>query len=283
MAIRFGPAGLGGVKDASGNLQEYHQLGLRACEIAFTYGVYIKSKEDAERIGEEAKKLGIRLSIHAPYWINLNSADKKIIEKSKERILKCCEVGTWLEATKVVFHPGYYALKGTKVPLRSPSFPTLKATSKHLDEVAQKKIAYKNIKNAIKEMQIIRRSNKWTPKLAPETTGKVNVFGSVDEIAQLVNDTGCSFCIDFAHILAREKDYKFKEVLKKFSKEKRLHIHFSGIEYGEKGERRHKKTPEKDLRDLISKLPKRKDVVIINESPDPVRDSLLGLKLVREK
>ena len=106
--IKFGPAGLGSVKEAIENLEKFKSLGLEACEIAFTYGVYIKSEKDAKEIGEAAKKLEIELSIHAPYWINLNSEEKEKVEKSKQRILDCLRVGTWLNATRVVFHPGYY-------------------------------------------------------------------------------------------------------------------------------------------------------------------------------
>ena len=59
MAIRLGPAGLGGLKEAADNLQEFHSLGLSACEIAFTYGVYVKTKKDAESIRKDAQKLYI--------------------------------------------------------------------------------------------------------------------------------------------------------------------------------------------------------------------------------
>ena len=69
--IKFGPAGLGGVKEAIANLKKYKRLGLEACEIAFTYGVYIKTQIEAEEIGKAAEKLEISLSIHAPYYINL--------------------------------------------------------------------------------------------------------------------------------------------------------------------------------------------------------------------
>ena len=86
--IKIGPIGLGSVKDSSETLKDYSKLGFKACEIAFTYGVYIKDKEVAEKIGETAKKQGIKLSIHAPYWINLNSKEKEKVEKSKERILR---------------------------------------------------------------------------------------------------------------------------------------------------------------------------------------------------
>lgn len=253
--IRFGPAGLGGVKEAISNLEKYHKLGLKACEIAFTYGVYIKNKEDAEKIGQTAKKLGIQLSIHAQYYINLNSDDKKKIEQSKQRILDCLKVGTWLNAKVIVFHPGFYSKMN-------------------------KEETYNNIKNAILDIEKEADKKNYTPKLAPETTGKINVFGSIDEIAELVKETHCRFCIDFAHILAREKDYKFKEVFEKFKQDK-IHIHFSGINYGLKGEKSHKKTPESELKKLLQNVPKNRDIIIINESPDPINDSISGLKIIR--
>ena len=254
--ISFGPAGLGPVKDAISNLEKYHELGLKACEIAFTYGIYIKEKEDAIKIGKKAEELGIKLSIHAPYWINLNSLDKKKIEESKKRILDCCKIGTLLKAYRVVFHAGFYSKM-------------------------DKKETYENIKNRILEMQEEIKKEKYTPNLAPEVMGKINVFGSVEEISQLVRETKCSFCIDFAHVLARYKSYRIKETLSEFQNEKELHIHFSGIEYGEKGEKNHKKTSEKEWEKLLSGLPKNKEIVIINESPFPVEDSVIGLSIYR--
>jgi len=254
--IRFGPAGLGGVSDAVSTLEHYHKLGLKACEIAFTYGVYIKDKKDAEEIGKVAKKLGISLSIHAPYWINLNSFDKEKLEKSKERILECLKVGTWLGAKLVVFHPGFYGSM-------------------------DKEQTYENIKNQIMEIHKIRMKKNYSPKLAPETTGKINVFGSIDEIANLTKETGCEFCIDFAHILAREKSYEFERVRKVFSKHKNWHVHFSGIEFSDKGERRHKTTSEKELKKLFNGLPKNKNITIINEALNPVGDSTKGFRIYR--
>lgn len=85
MTISFGPVGLGSVKDAISVLEKYHELGLEACEIAFNYSVYIKRKEDAIAIGEKAKELGIKLSIHAHYWINLNSKEENKNEESKKK------------------------------------------------------------------------------------------------------------------------------------------------------------------------------------------------------
>jgi deoxyribonuclease-4 len=256
--IKFGPAGIGPVKEVEETFKRYKKIGIKAAEIPFTYGIYIKKKEDAVKVRKAAKKYDISLTIHAPYWINLNSKDKEKIAKSKERILKCLEVGTWLGAKLVVFHPGYYG-------------------------GMDKDKTYENIKNQILEMQKIKKQKKYTPKLAPETTGKVNVFGSIEEISRLVKETGCSFCIDFAHILAREKSYEFKRVKKAFSKHKKWHVHFSGIEYSEKGERKHKTTSEKELKKLFKGLLKNKNIIIINESPNPIRDSVKGLKTLSDK
>src|SRR3989338_1200071 len=91
--IKFGPAGLGSVKTAKTVLENYAKLGLKACEIAFTYGVYIKNDEDAKEIGDKAKELGIKLSIHAQYYVNLNSSEKAKREATKKRILDCCRIG----------------------------------------------------------------------------------------------------------------------------------------------------------------------------------------------
>ena len=254
MTVKFGPSGLGSAKDAISNLEAYHKLGFTACEISFTYGPYIKKKEDAEMIGKKAKELGIQLSIHGPYWINLNSEDTEKIVKSKERILECCKVGDWLQATKVVIHPGFYGKK-------------------------PKEEAYDNVKKALLEIEEERKKKGYSCKVAIETTGKMNVFGSYEETYNLVKETGCDFCIDFAHILAREKSYKFKEVFGLFKDQEEIHIQFSGISYGEKGERAHIKTAEKDLKELISNLPKGKRITVINESPFPVEDSVEALKI----
>jgi len=255
--ILFGPAGLGGVKEAVSNLQEYSKLGLKACEIAFTYGIYIKPGKEAEEIGKAARRFGIRLSIHAPYWINLNSEDKKKIQQSKKRILDCCRIASILGAEVVVFHAGFYGKRG-------------------------KEESYENIKNSIIEMQEEIKKNKWKIKIAPETMGKINVFGSVEEILKLVEDTGCFFAVDFAHLKARvQGKTTYKEIYKNFKEFKELHIHFSGIEWGDKGERNHKLTEEKEIKELLEALPKNKDIVIINESPNPVGDSVKSLDILK--
>jgi len=260
MTIRFGPAGIGSVKDAAENLEEYHKKGLRACEIPFTYGVFIKEdkhKKEIEDIKRASEKFDVKVSIHAPYWINLNSKEKQKIEESKNRILSCCKIGHKLGAEKIVFHPGYYG---------------------GMDE----KETYETIKNAILDLEKEIKKKKWKVKLCPETTGKVNVFGKEEEILKLVKDTKCSFTIDFAHLLARTQGkMSYKGMYDKVKNFNEIHAHFSGIEWGEKGERRHIPTSDSEIKKLLKALPKNKNITIICEAPDPIKDSLKMLKLSR--
>ena len=256
MKIRFGPAGIGPASTALEVLETYHKLGLRACEIAFTYNVYIKP-EDAEKIGKKAKELNIELSIHAPYFVNLNSAEEKKIEATKKRILSCCEIGELLGAKVVVFHPGYYSKKGKEINYKS---------------------SYQKIKSGIIEIMKVVADNNWKIKIAPETMGKLNVFGSVEEISSLVKETNCSFCLDFAHILARDKKVDYNK-LKELFPQKEWHCHFSGIIYGDKGEKHHVTTEKESWLSLLRNLPQDKNITIINESPTLVEDSVEGLKI----
>lgn len=257
--VRFGPAGIGKVKQAVQNLREYRKAGLRAAEIAFTYGVYIKNNKDAKVIGKEAKKLDIALSIHAPYYINLASEDKKIIEASKKRILDCCEKAHYLSVKKVIFHAAYYG--------------------KHSREEC-----YKIVKSEILQMQKIITKNKWQVDLAPETTGKASQFGDLDELLRLSKETHCSFCVDFAHLKARTNGkITYKEIFDKLKHEKNIHSHFSGIEYTDKGERRHLITPETKIKELLSYVKRYNlSITIINESPSPFNDSIKSAKIWRE-
>jgi endonuclease IV len=85
-----------------------------------------------------------------------------------------------------------------------------------------------SISKAVKEVLAEVKRNGWKITISPETMGKVNVFGSVEEISSLVNETGCGFCIDFAHILAREKSVDYAKVAELFP-QKDWHVHFSGM------------------------------------------------------
>lgn len=253
--FRFGPAALGSIDKAIETLEKYHKFGFRACELSFGYGVYIKKKEDALRIGAKAKEYDINLSIHAPYYINLNSSEPKKIRASKDRIIECCRIGNILGAKTVVFHPGFYG--------------------------DNKQDALKNIIREIREIQEIIKKEKLDIEIAPETMGKINVFGSVEEVSEIVKETECSFCIDFAHVLARDKKIDYDKIERLFNS-KKWHVHFSGIVYGEKGEKHHITTKNSEWTELLSNIPKNKEITIINESPTHIEDSLEGLKIYKK-
>jgi len=254
--IYLGPAGVGG--ETLQGLQHIKDVGLNAVEIEFVRQVYM-TNEVAKQAGALIKKLKLKTSIHAPYFINLASEEKPKIHASINRILQSCERGHYLGADYIVFHPGYY---GKKNPTET----------------------YEIIKNAILDMQKTIKQKKWKVNLAPETTGKVSVFGNLDETLQLVKETKCHFTIDFAHLKARHQGkINYPEIFDKIKNFPHIHAHFSGIEWSAKGERKHLLTTKQDLLPLLKEILKRKtDITIINESPDPLGDSLKTKELLEE-
>ncbi len=256
--IKLGPAG-NCAKDIISSIRRLkEELKLDAQEVEFTYGVNL-SNARAKEAGELAKRLGIELSVHAPYYINLLSEEKKKVIASKGRILLAAERAHYLNAKFVVFHPGYYGK-------------------------LSKEKAYDLIKKEIVDLMKTIKKKKWNVRLAPETTGKESQFGSLDELLKLAKETGCSFCIDFAHLKARTLGkMSYKEMVQRIKHHGHIHSHFSGVEYTGKGERRHKVTPENEIRELLKELLKAKlDITIINESPVTWQDSLKMKKIFEE-
>jgi deoxyribonuclease-4 len=254
--IRLGPAG-SPTKSTFEGIPYLKKIGLNAMEVEFTYGVRMKN-ELAKKIGKIAEKNEIKLSVHAPYYINLASKDKEKIEASKKRILDSCERAHYLKASHVVFHPGFYG----KI---------------------EKEKCYEVIKQGIKEIQDEMKKRKFNTKLAPETTGKISQFGSLNEILRLRDETKCSFCVDFAHLRARNGKISYASVFDQLKGINHVHSHFSGIEFGEKGERRHLLMERREFLPLAREILKRKkDITIICESPVTWQDSLKMKQIIEE-
>lgn len=259
--IRLGPAG-NIDSDTITSLRTIKNIGLQAQEIEFVRHVYMKN-EMAKDVGEIAKKLGVSLSIHCPYFINLASQEKEKVEASKKRILDSCERGHYLGAKHIVFHPAYFGKR-------------------------DKKEVYQTVKNEILDLLEIINKNSWNIKLSPETTGKHSAFGSLDETIKIAKETKCDICIDPAHIYARNNGkIDFGEMLDKLEvlKLKQLHFHFSAIKYSDKGEVHHLTLAEggPDFRPFARELIKRKiECTIISESPITYKDSLLMKKILED-
>ncbi|MEE9525391.1 MAG: TIM barrel protein [Candidatus Woesearchaeota archaeon] len=250
MRILFGHAGFGGLGNLEG-VEHTKKLGLDAMEVAFTYGVRM-SNATAKEVGDLAKKLKIKLSVHAPYYINLASKEKSKLTASKKRILQSCERAHYLEASPVVFHAGFY--QG-----RNP------------EDV------HNMIKDQIKDLQKSIKEKGWKVKLAPETTGKPSQFAGLDDLLRLKKETGCSICVDFAHLYARAQGkVDYDEIMKKIKSLSHIHCHFSGITFGPKGERSHKLMDKRFFMPLAKaiKKAKLKSITIINESPDVFGDAV---------
>jgi len=251
--IRVGPAGSGGLGNFEG-IRKVARMKLDCMEVEFTYGVRM-SVEDARQAGALAKAKGISLSVHAPYYINLASDETAKVAASKQRIIDSCQRAAALGARRVVFHAGFYQKKTAEQ-------------------------AYALIKKAIVELEQIILKNKWKVQLCPETTGKPSQFGSVQELLRLRKDTGCEICVDFAHLHARQQGkVDYTGIIKKLPK--KFHAHFSGIEYGPKGERKHVNTTPKFFKPLAKALLQTsRDVTLICESPRPYRDAAMMKRVI---
>lgn len=262
--IRLGPAGTPTTaKSTAEGLAVAAELGLKAMEIEFVRGVHM-SLPTAEEIGKLAKDLGIRLSVHAPYYINLNSLKPETIEASRVRILKSLEAAHALQADVIVVHAGFYSGKTSQ-----------EATRKILQEV--------------QTCATLAKRKGWTPKIGLEQMGKVSSWGTLDEIQAVCDAVPQAVpVLDFAHYHARyqgrlKTEQDFEDLLKRYEAfgPKSLHAHFSCIEFTDRGERHHlplaAKKPDYQL--AAKPLKKRKyDITLICESPLLELDALVMKK-----
>lgn len=244
-------------------IQKIAQMGLECLEIEFVKGMKMGT-DLAQKIKEKAKALNVALSVHAPYYVNLNSAEEGKRLASQERILSSARMAEICGAKSVVFHAGYYGRVGPEK-------------------------AFQTIKEGLKEIVSILRSDRTPVILRPETLGKRTQFGSLEDILYLCREVdGILPCIDFCHIHAREgkaNSYsEFHRILKKIEKKlgskaiKNMHIHISGVDYNDKGEKKHLNLKDSDFRfdEWIQAL---KDFgvegTIICESPNLEQDAMM--------
>jgi deoxyribonuclease-4 len=181
---------------------------------------------EAEKLGLEARKNDVKLSLHGSYFINL-AGKKEVLEASKQRLVAGATAAEWMGAYTMVFHPGFYGKEG-----RSSA---LKKCKESLRDIVEKM-----------ESAGIRRV-----KLGPETMGRHAQLGTLDEVLNICEEIErTQVVIDWAHLHARGMGrFKVKSDIEAVIEEienrlgteaaRNIHCHFTKIEFTEKGERRH--------------------------------------------
>ena len=261
--------GTGGVPHSSktnstiDGIRRIAELGLGCMELEFVQGVRM-GEAGASLVAEIAAREGIKLSAHAPYFINLNAHEPEKIRASQGRILQTARIASICRAESIVLHTAFY--------LGDPPEETYSNAKKHLAEVVH---------------QLKQETNRvW---IRPEVMGKPSQFGTIEEICSLsIELEGIAPCIDFAHWHARTGAFnsypEFASILQEVEERlgrvalDNMHIHASGIAYGKKGETKHLNLKESDFQyaELLQAL---KDYdakgMVICESPNLEEDALL--------
>ena len=184
MSAFFGPAGNSDSfskahKSSQAAPKWIRDFGLDCYEYQCGKGVHI-GEESARKLGLAAQAAGIRLSLHAPYFINLANPDPDALKKTIGYIISACFAADCMGASRVVIHSGALMKRSRQEALE---------------------IAKKSLKAVI---QACDDANFGHISLCPETMGKINQLGDLDEVLELCSlDERLIPCIDFGHLYAR--------------------------------------------------------------------------------
>jgi deoxyribonuclease-4 len=209
------------------------ELGLFALELGWVRSVRV-TEQTCMSIKQAAEEQDVCISVHAPYFINLNADDEEW-PKSRKRLMDSAHYGYLAGATDIIFHPGSYF-------------------SAQPDQVLP--LAIKRLAGCVEEL--CAAGNPVI--LRPETMGKSAMLGSLEDTLRMGQEIpGVQPCLDFAHLHARPGDGsmntydEWAHVLQAYGNAlgdqamHNLHIHLSGIEYTPKGEKNHLPLEEADL------------------------------------
>lgn len=200
--------------------------GLDIFEYSFGQG-YRMSRETAEKFGKEFKKYNIEMSLHAPYFINFANPDPVMYEKSLGYIRTGIGFMHAFDAKRMVFHAG--------------------SCGKDTRENALA-LMTQRFKEFMPEFENMLNGDMF---ICPETMGKHLQIGTYKEIIDLCTISEKLLpAFDFGHInaythgtLKTKEDYQkiFDYCFEKLGdyRTRNAHVHFSKIQYGEKGEIRH--------------------------------------------
>lgn len=232
MSARFGPAGNSesfakmGYKHSLQVPEYIEKMGLDAFEYQCGRGVNIGT-EKAQELGRLARERDIALSLHAPYYISMSSVEEEKRKKSVDYILQSAKAVNAMGGDRIVVHTGSCG-KISREKALELAIDTMKLALCALDE------------NGLGNVRI-----------CPETMGKVNQLGTLDEVLELCKlDERLIPCIDFGHLNARDRGVlcnmpAFEDIFSRIenalgiSRLREFHSHFSKIEYSAGGEVRH--------------------------------------------
>ena len=225
MSATFGPAGNAEsfpYKSSVDAPRWLGELGLDCYEYQCGKGVRVK-EDTAVALGRQAQEHGISLSLHAPYFINLANPDPESQEKTIGYITSSCLVADQMGATRVVIHSGAL-MKRTREEAMNIALPFLKEI-----------------------VAVCQDQGFGHITLCPETMGKINQLGDLDEVLRLCQvHESLIPCVDFGHLYARSlgKDEGAEAVERMLSRMEselgadrasRFHSHFSHIEFTPNG------------------------------------------------
>ncbi len=264
--LLFGTAGIPRstkIKSTQSGIERIAELRLGCMEMEFVQGVRM-SEAGAHLVAETVTRTGVKLSAHAPYFINFNSHESEKIRASQKRLLHTARIAWLCGAESIVFHAAFY-----------------------LGDSPEK--VYNTVRKYLRETLTQLKEEDNGVWVRPEIMGKPSQFGTVEEILNLCTELeGLGICIDFAHWHARTGGFnsyrEFASILLQVKKKlgraalDNIHIHVSGIAYGGKGEIKHLNLKESDFQyaELLKAL-RDYDVkgIIICESPNLEEDALL--------
>jgi deoxyribonuclease-4 len=238
LPFRFGTVGtpLSAPKSggSAGGIQRIRELNLSTLELAWVRGTTNIGPEVCKKLRAAAEAQDVALSVHATYFFNLNAETDEMWQAGRARLLQAARLGFLAGATDIIFHPGSYMKRQPEA--------AFKLASERLAGIADQ-----------------LHTEKTLVTLRPETMGKRALMGTLQEcIAWSQQLENVLPCVDFAHLHARPGDGSFNSyaefaaalaLIKSGLGERglqRLHVHFSGIEYTEKGEKKHLNLEQSD-------------------------------------
>ena len=236
MSAKFGPAGNAEsfpYKSSVDAPRWLKEIGLDCYEYQCGKGVNV-GEATARKIGLAAVEQGITLSLHAPYFINLANPDAESLEKTIGYITSACLAADWMGAGRVIIHSGAL-MKRTRREAQDIALRSIREVVRACDDAGFGHIT-----------------------LCPETMGKINQLGDLDEVLELCTvDERLIPCVDFGHLYARSlgvddgaETYirmldRMKEILGE-ERASRFHSHFSHIEFTPNGGEKCHRTFEDD-------------------------------------